>query len=107
MVLDYRASQCPIPYITNGMITLKSESTLAHFAIAEAETLQIRTDLMLALQQAIQHRGWTAEAAAKALKQTQPRIENLMNGEISRFTVEQLIQLLALMGQEVHVSVLG
>ena len=76
-------------------------------AIAETEMLQIRTDLMLALQQAIAQRGWTPEQAAKALKQTLPRMQNLMNGEISRFSVEQLIQLLALTGREVHISVVG
>ena len=89
------------------MATLNFESTLANYAIAEAETLQIRTDLMLALQRVIQRRGWSAEEAARALKQTRPRIQNLMNGEISRFSVEQLIQLLTLVGHEVHVSVEG
>lgn len=84
---------------------LRFKRTLADYAIAEAETLQIRTDLMLALQQAIYQRGWTPEQAAKALKQTLPRMQNLMNGEVSRFTVEQLIQLLALVGQEVQVSI--
>lgn len=84
---------------------LRFKRTSADYAIAEAETLQIRTDLMLALQQAIYQHGWTPEQAAKALKQTLPRMQNLMNGEVSRFTVEQLIQLLALVGQEVHVSV--
>jgi predicted XRE-type DNA-binding protein len=89
------------------MATLNFESTLANYAIAEAETLQIRTDLMLALQRAIQQRGWSPDEAARALKQTRPRIQNLMNGEISRFSVEQLIQLLTLIGREVHVSIQG
>jgi len=91
----------------NGMATLNFESTLANYAIAEAETLQIRTDLMLALQGAIQRRGWSPDEAAKALRLARPRIQNLMNGEISRFSVEQLIQLLTLVGQEVHISVEG
>jgi len=74
-------------------------------AIAEAETLQIRTALMLSLQQAIAQHGWTPEEAAKALKQTLPRMQNLMNGEISRFSIEQLIQLLAMTGRAVQVAV--
>jgi predicted XRE-type DNA-binding protein len=84
---------------------LRGKSTSLNSAIAEAETLQIRTDLMLALQEAIQQRGWTPQQAAKALKQTLPRMQNLMNGEISRFSIEQLIQLLAMVGQEVQLSV--
>ncbi|MEM1308974.1 MAG: XRE family transcriptional regulator [Cyanobacteria bacterium P01_H01_bin.153] len=91
------------------MLTLEQavycQSALPEYAIAEAGMLQIRTTLMLSLQQAINQRGWTPEEAAKALKQTLPRMQNLINGEISRFSIEQLIQLLALTGREVQVSV--
>jgi len=83
------------------------DSALSECAIAEAETLQIRTALMLSLQEAIAQRGWTAEEAAKALKQTLPRMQNLINGEISRFSIEQLIQLLALTGRGVQISVVS
>jgi len=81
------------------------QPALPDVAIAEAETLQIRTALMLSLQQAIEQRGWTPEDAAKALKQTLPRMHNLMNGEIGRFSIEQLIQLLAMTGREVQIAV--
>jgi predicted XRE-type DNA-binding protein len=86
--------------------TVCRESTLSECAIAEAEALQIRTALMLSLQEAIYQRGWTPEEAAKALKQTLPRMQNLINGEISRFSIEQLIQLLALTGHGVQISVI-
>ncbi len=75
------------------------------FAIADAENLQIRTELMLALQRYIQQQGWTLEEAAKSLRQTLPRMQNLMNGEINRFSVEQLVQLLSIVGLHVQVSV--
>ena len=87
--------------------TVCRESTLSECAIAEAETLQIRTALMLSLQEAIAQRGWTPEEAAKALKQTLPRMQNLINGEISRFSIEQLIQLLNLTGRGVQISVVN
>ncbi len=81
------------------------QSSFSDPAIAETETLQIRTALMLSLQQAIEQQGWTPQEAAKALKQTLPRMQNLLNGEISRFSIEQLIQLLALTGRGVSISV--
>ncbi len=80
---------------------------MSECAIAEAETLQIRTALMLSLQEAIAQQGWTSEEAAKALRQTLPRMQNLINGEISRFSIEQLIQLLALTGRGVQISVVN
>ncbi|MDB9524550.1 XRE family transcriptional regulator [Oscillatoria sp. CS-180] len=91
------------------MITLDQDfcfkATLSDYAIAEARTFQVRTELMLALQQAIQQHGWTPEEAAESLKQTLPRMQNLMNGEVSRFSIEQLIQLLSLVGRQVQISV--
>ncbi|MGF1458620.1 MAG: helix-turn-helix domain-containing protein [Leptolyngbyaceae cyanobacterium] len=78
---------------------------MSHCVVPESETLQIRTALMLSLQEAIAQRGWTPQDAAKALKQTLPRMQNLMNGEVSRFSIEQLIQLLALSGRVVRISV--
>jgi hypothetical protein len=44
-------------------------------------------------------RIWTGE--------TQPRISNLMNGEISRFSVDKLINLLGKVGMEVKVEVVS
>jgi|GEM_PF-1176442 len=96
----------PITVMLTLAPTVCRQSALSDYANAEAETLQIRTALMLSLQQAIEQRGWSPEVAAKALKQTLPRMQNLMNGEISRFSIEQLIQLLALIGREVHIAVI-
>ncbi|MEO1095624.1 MAG: XRE family transcriptional regulator [Cyanobacteria bacterium J06638_28] len=91
-----------------NVITQKRPSMLLppEFAIAEAENLQIRTELMLALQRYIQQQEWTLEEAAKSLRQTLPRMQNLMNGEIHRFSVEQLIQLLTLVGLHVQVAII-
>lgn len=77
------------------------------FAIADTYSLQIRTDLLLGLQRYIQQQGWSPEQAAKAMRQTRPRIQNLMNGEISRFSIEQLVQLSALVGLRVHLSIMN
>ncbi|MEL6355052.1 MAG: XRE family transcriptional regulator, partial [Cyanobacteria bacterium J06627_28] len=39
------------------------------------------------------------------LGETQPRISNLMNGEISRFSVDKLINLLGKVGMHVKIEV--
>jgi predicted XRE-type DNA-binding protein len=77
------------------------------FETEEALNLKIRTDLMLDLRSTIQTRGWTQKQAAEFLGETQPRISNLMNGEISRFTVDKLINLLGKAGMEVKVEVVS
>lgn len=85
---------------------LRSKVDSSNFSRAEVESLEIRTALMLSLQSYIQKQAWSPEQAAIALKQTLPRMQNLMNGEISRFSVEQLIQLLVTVGLRVNVSVM-
>lgn len=72
---------------------------------AELESLRIRTELMLALRRYIQQQQWTLDEAAQAFRQSSPRMQNLINGEISRFSVEDLIQLLTRAGLTVQMSV--
>ena len=85
-----------------GLATL--EPAAFDFDIAELESLRIRTELMLTLRCYIQERQWTLEEAAHAFRQSSPRMQNLINGEISRFSVEDLVQLLAKVGLTVNVS---
>ncbi len=77
------------------------------FEPEEAANLKIRADLMLDLCQYIRERGWTQEQAAEFWGETQPRISNLMNGEISRFSVDKLINMLAKAGMQVKIEVIS
>jgi predicted XRE-type DNA-binding protein len=75
------------------------------FAPAEAENLKIRADLMLALRERIQTQGWSIEQAAATLQSTTACMGDLLQGEIDRFTVDQLIQMLTQCGCQVAVQV--
>ncbi|MCP2729825.1 helix-turn-helix domain-containing protein [Limnofasciculus baicalensis] len=77
------------------------------FEAEAAINLKVRADLMLDLRSYIQKRGWTQKEAAEFLGETQPRISNLMKGEISRFSVDKLINLLGKAGMEVKVEVIS
>ena len=65
------------------------------FGEEEAANLKVRADLVLDLRQYIQARGWTQAEAAAFFGETQPRISNLLKGEIGRFSVDKLINMLA------------
>ena len=77
------------------------------FNTEEAANLKIRADLMLDLRQYIQERGWTQEQAAVFLGETQPHLSNLMHGEISRFSVDKLLNLMDRAGFQVRVEVVS
>lgn len=52
----------------------------------------------------IQDAGYNQVEAASVLKVTQPRVSNLMNGKISKFSIDMLIEMLGRLGYLMDVS---
>jgi len=77
------------------------------FNTEEAANLKVRADLMLDLRQYIQGQGWTQAQAASFFGETQPRISNLINGDIARFSVDKLLNLLERTGMQVKVEIVS
>ncbi|GET36976.1 helix-turn-helix domain-containing protein [Microseira wollei] len=75
------------------------------FSAAEAENLLIRSQLMLALQNQIKHRGWTLEQTAQHLKQSNDQIKALTQGKIGQFSVDTLIAMLNQIGMTVKIEI--
>jgi predicted XRE-type DNA-binding protein len=75
------------------------------FGDEEAGNLKIRADLMIALQKFIKSQNWTQSEAANFFGETQPRISNLMNGDIDRFAIDKLVQMLSQAGMKVSLVV--
>ena len=71
----------------------------------EAVNLKIRADLIIDLQRYIKKQNWTQQEAAEFFKETQPRISNLMNGDIERFSIDKLVQMIVKAGMQVTVEV--
>lgn len=75
------------------------------FDIEEAANLKVRADLMIDLRNFIEAKGWTQSEAAVFFNETQPRISNLMRGEIARFSVDKLIVMLTRAGMQIDILV--
>jgi predicted XRE-type DNA-binding protein len=75
------------------------------FGDEEAGNLKIRADLMITLQKFIKSQNWTQSEAANFFGETQPRISNLMNGDIDRFAIDKLVQMLSQAGMNVSLVV--
>ncbi len=75
------------------------------FEDEEAINLKIRADLMIDLQRFVKAKNWTQAEAAAFFSETQPRISNLMNGDIDRFSIDKLVQMLDRAGMEICISV--
>lgn len=77
------------------------------FEPEEATNLRIRADLMLDLRSHIQKQGWTYPETSQRLNTPQTTIKDLEKGDIDRFTVDGLIQLLGKAGMTVEVKVVA
>ena len=74
------------------------------FSIEEAENLRVRADLMVELDKAITRRGLTQREAARIMRVTQPRVSDLLRGQIDLFSIDTLIGMLARLGITVSVA---
>ena len=71
------------------------------FDEAEAENLKIRAALMRAVEKYMEDNNLTQAAAAKLMGVYQPRVSDLLQGKIDKFTIDMLVNMLA----RAHVSV--
>ncbi|MDZ7856064.1 helix-turn-helix domain-containing protein [Sphaerotilus sp.] len=70
----------------------------------EAANLRLRSELMDKITALIDSKGWTQAEAAGRCGVTQPRINDLLRGRISRFSLDALVNIAAALGQRVHVE---
>jgi predicted XRE-type DNA-binding protein len=75
------------------------------FSPEVAANLKIRADLMLTLREIIQSNAWSIEQAAQNIQESSATIEDLLQGEVDRFTVDRLIEMLSHCGCQVDVQV--
>lgn len=71
---------------------------------AEAANLRVRSELMDKIAALVGESGWTQSEAANRCGVTQPRINDLLRGRISRFSLDALVNIAAALGQRVHVE---
>ena len=71
----------------------------------EAANLRARADLMLALRELVERKGWTQAEAARRCGVTQPRINDLLRGRISKFSLDALVNMVAAVGLRVALHV--
>ena len=64
----------------------------------EAANLTARGVLMIAIEQRIRDEGWTQAEAAALLHVTQPRVSDLLNGKVNKFSLDALVNMLAPVG---------
>jgi len=70
----------------------------------EAANLRARAELMQKIAVIVAENGWTQVEAAKNCGVTQPRINDLLRGRVSRFSLDALVNIATAIGRRVHVE---
>jgi predicted XRE-type DNA-binding protein len=71
----------------------------------DAENMRLRSQLMIDLTERIAAQGWTDSAAAQHLGVTEPRISDLLGGQLQLFSLDSLVNMIAAAGMQVEVRV--
>ncbi|MHB1271866.1 MAG: helix-turn-helix domain-containing protein [Rhodanobacter sp.] len=70
----------------------------------QAANLQARAELMQQIVAIIRASGWKQTEAAEHCGVTQPRINDLLRGRVSRFSLDALVNIATALGRRVHVA---
>ncbi len=70
----------------------------------EAANLKARSELMSQIAALVEARGWTQAEAARRCGVTQPRLNDLLRGRLSRFSLDALVNIATALGCRVHLG---
>jgi predicted XRE-type DNA-binding protein len=70
----------------------------------ELSIVTLKARLMMVVTKLIREQRYTQAEAAKLLGVSQPRISNLMNGKLSKFSIDMLIEMMGRLGYLMDVS---
>lgn len=64
----------------------------------ELNMLTLKGKLLVIIAEMIRSEGWSQAGAADKLGVSQPRVSNLMNGHVSKFAIDTLLEMLCRIG---------
>jgi len=68
----------------------------------QAANLRTRSELMRQITSIVKESNWTQTDAAQHCGVTQPRMNDLLRGRVSRFSLDALVNIATAMGREVR-----
>ncbi len=70
----------------------------------QAANLRTRSELMRQINAIVKDSGWTSTEAAQRCGLTGPRMLDLLDGRVSQFSLDALIDIATAIGRRVHVE---
>lgn len=70
----------------------------------QAANLRARSELMKKIADIVEQSAWTQTEAAGHCGINQPRINDLLRGRVSRFSLDALVNIATALGRRVHIE---
>ncbi|MBT3065158.1 MAG: XRE family transcriptional regulator [Candidatus Thiodiazotropha sp. (ex Lucina pensylvanica)] len=71
----------------------------------EALNMKLRASLMRSIIDITETRGWSQSEAASEFGVTEPRMSELQHGKLSRFSLDDLVNMLSRLGDQCEVTI--
>jgi len=85
--------------------TVGSDNVFADLGIAEPEAHLVKAQLVGRIADALAVRGLTQKHAAEVLGVSQPKVSALLRGDFTGFSLERLVRLLIVLGNDIAIIV--
>lgn len=82
-----------------------SRNVFADLGLPDADTLKIKTGLVIEIRRAIHQEGLTQQEAAARMGLTQPKVSAMMRGDFSNVSERKLMECLNRLGYDIEIKV--
>lgn len=82
-----------------------SGNVFVDLGYADAKERRLKVELAVQVNRVLRERGITQARAARQLAILQPHVSDLVRYRLNRFSVERLLQFLALLGKDVEIRI--
>lgn len=88
----------------NKVVSYKNVGDAIADTAGESANMQVKVELMRQIVAIIKKNDWKQVDAAQHCGITQPRLNDMLRGRISRFSLDALVNIAAAIGQRVHIE---
>ena len=82
-----------------------SGNVFADLGLADAEKLKIKTGLVIEIRKAMTSAGLTQQQAAKRMGVSQPKVSDMMRGNLTNLSERKLMDCLTRLGYDIEIKV--
>lgn len=91
--------------IDGVQVQRSSGNVFADLGLTDADQLKIKTGLVIEIRKAIRQLGLTQQAAAKRMGITQPKVSDMMRGDLANLSERKLMDCLTRLGFNIEIKV--